>query len=294
MEGAIREKKSFVRRSRSSVRKTGMKTQTSLSVIIIAKNEEKRIEKALRSVAFAGEVIVVDNGSTDDTSLIAKKLGARIISFESDDFSAIRMQGMKDAKYDWILYLDADETVTEELRAEILSVLGLRSSKNNQNNVNQNLRSTTYDLRPTVSAYSIPRRNFYLGREWPTQDKQVRLFRKKYLRGWTGKVHESALVDGEIGDLTHCFDHDTHRTLSEMVAKTNEWSAIEAQLRFVAHHPKMSWWRMFRVMLTSFWDFYITQKGYLVGMVGIIESMYQSFSTFITYAKLWELQGQRP
>ena len=71
-----------------------------------------------------------------------------------------------------------------------------------------------------------------------------------------------------------------------------QWSTIEAELRFKARHPKMTWWRFPRVMFTAFYDSYIKQKGYKVGAVGIMESMYQAFSIFITYAKLWELQNK--
>lgn len=240
-----------------------------LTTIIIAKNEAQRIAGAIQSVSFCGSVIVIDNGSTDETEKVAKKHGAQVFSFTSDDFSAVRNFGAKEAKSDWIFYLDADEEVTENLRNEIQMVI---QSKN------------------PMPAYRIFRKNFFLGREWPTPDQQTRLFQKRYLQGWTGRVHESALVKGAIGTLSSSMNHYTHRTLHEMVQKTNEWSGIEAKLRFDNHHPVMSWWRMFRMMITSFFEYFITQKGYTVGVVGLIESLYQSFSTFITYAKLWEMQ----
>lgn len=76
-----------------------------------------------------------------------------------------------------------------------------------------------------------------------------------------------------------------------MVEKTNKWSDTEALLRFNSNHPKMTWWRFPRVMLTAFFNSYIRQGGWKAGAVGLIESVYQSFSMFITYAKLWELQN---
>ena len=78
-----------------------------------------------------------------------------------------------------------------------------------------------------------------------------------------------------------------------MVNKTLEWSKIEAELRFNSNHPKMVWWRFPRVMTTAFLNSYVKQGGYKVGTVGIIESVYQSFSMFITYARLWEMQKKR-
>jgi hypothetical protein len=95
---------------------------------------------------------------------------------------------------------------------------------------------------------------------------------------------------GLVGNLAGELKHDTHRSLEEMVAKTNEWSEIEAELRKSAHHPLISWWRLLRVTVTGFWNSFILQGGWRAGTVGWIESMYQGFSLFITYAKLWEMQ----
>ena len=75
-----------------------------------------------------------------------------------------------------------------------------------------------------------------------------------------------------------------------MIKKTNQWSEIEAELLFKANHPEMTWWRFLRVMLIKFWNSYIGQGGWKVGVPGLIESIYQAFSYFIVYAKLWEKQ----
>ena len=103
-------------------------------------------------------------------------------------------------------------------------------------------------------------------------------------------MHESPIVEGAIGQLQSPIVHFSHRDLFSMVEKTNEWSEIEAKLRFKSQHPKMTWWRFPRVMMTAFFNSYILQGGWKIGTVGIMESIYQAFSTFITYAKLWELQ----
>ena len=122
----------------------------------------------------------------------------------------------------------------------------------------------------------------------------VRLVRKDALVGWQGGLHETAQVRGKIGRLDGELMHDTHRDLTGMLEKTNIWSDFEAQLRYKNNHPPISWWRFFRVMISAFWKSYIREKGYLAGTVGLIESLYQSFSMFITYAKLWEKQNNRP
>jgi glycosyltransferase involved in cell wall biosynthesis len=246
-----------------------MNKKVLLSVIVIARNEESRIARCLASASWADEKIVIDNGSTDETSREAKKCGAAVFEEKNHDFSKIRELGAKRAAGEWLLYIDADETVTPGLRDEILAVIGSKTATN---------------------AFFVPRQNYYLGELWPTQDGMVRLIRKNALVKWEGALHEHAVVKGETGTLRNYFIHSTHRTLEEMVQKTNEWSVVEAKLRFEHHHPSISWWRLLRVMLTAFMHSYITEGGWKIGGVGWIESVYQAFSMFITYAKLWEMQ----
>lgn len=241
-----------------------------ISAIILAKNEGARIKKCLDSVAWADECIVIDNNSTDDTVKIAEKFGARIITSTKSSFAERRNIGLREAKGDWILYVDADEIVTQELAKEIQSVGG------------------------DFVAYKIRRQNFYLGHLWPYQEKILRLFQKSALKDWYGKLHESPNVTGETGELSSPLIHDTHRTLEEMVAKTNTWSEVEASLRLHNDHPPVVWWRFFRVMATAFYDSFIRQGGWKAGAIGWIESIYQAFSMFITYAKLWEMQHKKP
>lgn len=243
-----------------------------LTAIIIAKNEESMLPECLESVGFADEVMVIDNSSTDATAKIAKEKGAKVITSDAIDFATLREIGLKKSKTEFVLYIDADERVSPELRSEIESVLE----------------------KPEKNAYRIPRKNFYLGdNAWPTIEHLERLFKRSALEGWRGKLHETAVVTGEIGNLTAPLLHYTHRDFSSMVEKTNNWSETEAQLRFAASHPKISWWRFPRVMLQAFFESYIKQQGWKVGTAGLLESMYQAFSIFITYAKLWEMQERK-
>ncbi len=117
-----------------------------------------------------------------------------------------------------------------------------------------------------------------------------RLFWKQALVGWQGPLHETAFVNGPIGILSARLVHNTHRTLEEMVAKTNEWSVTEAHLRYEIRHPTIVWWRILRVMGSGFWQSCVQQGSWRAGTYGVIEAMYQSWSMFVTYAKLWELQ----
>lgn len=241
-----------------------------LSTIIITKNEEKNIEECIKSVSFSGQIIVVDNNSSDKTVEIARKNGAEVINVNLFNFSKQREAGLKNVKYDWILYLDADERITSQLKEEIEKVI---SDKNSQ------------------EVYRIKRKNFYFGKhEWYFYGKIERLFRKDALKGWFGDIHESPSFTGSVGDLEGFIDHFTHQDLGSMTQKTIEWSDLEAKIRFETNHPKMTWWRFPRVMITAFITYYIKQKGYKAGTAGLIESVFQSYSSFITYAKLWEMQ----
>lgn len=244
----------------------------SLSVIVIARNEEIRIAKCLASVSWTNERIVIDNDSKDTTATIASRNGARVVTVGAQDFSTLRNIGKDQANGPWLLYVDADETIGQTLRGEIERVTA----------------SVPKDSDPV--AYYIRRHNRYLGVPWPQKDKMQRLFWKPALDSWHGAVHETATVTGTTAILSSPLEHDTHRTLEEMVTKTNEWSDIEAHLRFEAHHPRVVWWRLLRVMKTGFFQSYIKENGWRAGTVGIIEGIYQAFSMFITYAKLWEMQ----
>jgi len=243
-----------------------------ISVVVLTKNEAGRIGDCLTSLGFADEIIVIDNGSTDDTVKISEKHRAVVYQSFLKDFSKLRNLGLSKAKFAWILYIDADERVTPKLQTEILNTV------------------KSFDPKTSPHGYFLKRKNYYLSKEWPFQDKLERFFWKKSLQGWYGSLHETAKVDGKIGILYEPLNHYTHRTLTEMADKTNEWSVIEAELRLEAGHPTVVWWRLLRVMLTGFWNSFISQEGWKAGVVGWIESIYQGFSMFITYAKLWELQ----
>lgn len=243
---------------------------SNISAVILTKNEEMMIADCIDSVSFCNEIVVIDSGSTDNTSEIAKNMGAVVYLTTEPDFAKKRNYGLKKAKGPWVLYVDADERVEKDLQAEINKVIAQKN---------------------TESAYRLKRKNFYLGNnEWPKIEKLERLFKKTALKEWKGELHETPVVEGAIGELEGFLLHFTHRELSTMLAKTIEWSGVEANLRYNANHPKMTWWRFPRVMITTFYDWYIVQKGWKVGAAGLIESIYQSFSIFITYARLWELQ----
>lgn len=243
----------------------------SISAIIITRNEQLNLKECIKTLGFVNEIIVVDNNSKDKTVELAKEFKAVVYEIPGLDFSYLRNIGKEKAKSEWLLYIDADERITKELAAEIKSAL----SKNCD-----------------YCAYSVVRKNFYLGRASPKLERIARLMRKDALIGWHGSLHESPIIAGKTGKLEHFLLHYTHRDISSMVSKTNEWSDIESQLLYKSNHPSMHQWRFIRIILTYFFRAYIRDKGWKMGVVGLIESIYQTFSGFITYAKLWERQNK--
>jgi hypothetical protein len=253
-----------------------------LTVVIIARDEEKMIGDCLESVGWADERLVIDHGSIDKTSKIAKKYGARVVRLkreEKPNYVRPRNVGLKKAKGEWILYLDADERVTENLKNEILNLV--------QDGESGGVR--TY--------YVIARENVVFGKVlkhggwWP--DYVKRFYKRSELKGWKGELHEEPEVKGEMGFLKNPMRHIKHESLSEMVEKTNEWSEIEGKLMFEAGHPKMNILRFISVMGREFWKRMMGGAAFLDGPEGIIMALYQVYSRFISYAKLWELQIEK-
>ncbi|MEM3063263.1 MAG: glycosyltransferase family 2 protein [Nitrososphaerota archaeon] len=244
-----------------------------ISVLIITKNEENLIANCLNSAKqIADEIIVLDAESVDKTVEIVKKYTDKIFVRNFIDFSQARNFLLSQAKNDWVFYLDADERITPELADEIKRKIS--SSE-------------------PFSAYALPRKNILLGRLqmkgdwWP--DYQIRFFKRRGLKKWEGKLHEKPVFTGQLGYLQEPILHMSHRSIAQMLEKTNKWSEIEAELMIKAYHPKMSSWRFFRVVLSEFIKRFFKLE-WLGGTEGTIEYFYQTFSLFISYAKLWEMQ----
>ncbi|QQG42201.1 MAG: glycosyltransferase family 2 protein [Candidatus Woesebacteria bacterium] len=230
--------------------------KTSISAIILkgGKIDDLLYRKCLDSLSFVDEKVIVD------TSKI------------KGSFADWRNYGAKKAKSDWLLYVDIDEQVTPPLAKTVLQVV------------------TSDDF----SGYAIPRRNIFLGHtmRWGGwyPDYVLRLIKKDKLIRWEGDLHEQPKIKGEICHLKSPLIHNSHRSLSEMIEKTNEWSEIEARLLFDSGHPKMNFFRFFTAGFREFWYRGIRNLGFLDGTTGVIETIYQTFSRLITYSKLWELQ----
>ena len=231
-----------------------MKKTISAIVLIGGKIDEILLKKSLDSVSWCDEVVKVDTSGIPGS------------------FSEWRNEGAKKAVGDFLLYVDTDEEVPTDLKDEIKSVM----------------------VEGKCSSYAIPRKNKLLGHfmRWGGwyPDYVLRLIKKDKLKGWFGELHEQPLVDGEAGKLKNPLLHDSHRSIKEMIEKTNKWSEIEAKLLYESNHPKMNFARFLSAGFREFWYRGVRKLGFLDGTIGIIEIIYQVYSRLITYSKLWELQ----
>ncbi|MBP6891826.1 glycosyltransferase family 2 protein [Candidatus Shapirobacteria bacterium] len=250
-----------------------------LSIIILAGNEETMIKDCLRSAKFADQIVLVLANSTDKTENVAKSMKIPLTVIKTTDeynknFSKWRNLGYKAAKHDWLFYLDADERITPDLQIEIIKTINLSKHK--------------------YSHYAIPRANFYLGKRvhfggsYP--DYVKRLYRRSHFSGYKGYLHEEPVIRGKISYLKNDLLHFTHRDLNSMLQKTLSWTDMEAQALYDSHHPPVYWWRFPRMIFTKFWERLVKQQMWRDGTVGWISAIFESYDTFIIYAKLWEKQ----
>lgn len=245
-----------------------------ITAIVIAQNEELMIANCLETLKWCDEILVVDSGSTDRTAELASMHGIRVIPTSArETFAELRNLGCKHAKHPWILYIDADERVTPALMRDIRQVI---------NGPGQ------------FSAYRVWRNNIHYGRWMKSggwqHDTLIRLFRKDMLNTWEGRVHEHAVIEGEVSDLIEPLIHLTHRNMADGIRKSLQWTNIEAQLLFEAKHPQMTMLRLIKVTVWEFFNRVIRLEAYKDGMEGIVEAMTQAWNRFLVYERLWELQ----
>ncbi len=241
-----------------------------LSIIILARNVADEIVSAIKSSKFADEIVVVDTGSTDNTADVCRKLGTKIVHATGDSFAKWRNDGAKAASGEWLLYLDSDERIPVKLAKEVLATIE----------------------NPDHQAYTISRYEIFLGKHldhWP-DPRVLRLMKKSALKRWEGKLHEQPKIQGSIGELRQQMVHLSHKNIDEKLPNTLVWSKTEAQMLLASGHPPMAGWRFIRIMLTEFWDRCVRQGLWRDGTEGWIEIIYQMFSKFVTYERLWEMQ----
>lgn len=250
-----------------------------LSAIVITRNESANISDCLLSLDFADEVVVLDNASTDDTAVVARKLGANVT--ETKDWPGFGIQknrALALATGDWILSIDADERITPELRAEILTVMSSPSAKD---------------------VYGFPRLSSYCGQYmmhsgW-NPDFVVRLFRRGAAQFSEDLVHEKLLAKGPIAKLRSPLLHLSFPDFETVLEKINRYSTAGA-LGMSKRGKTASLWGAIGHGAWAFFRTYVIRRGFLDGQMGLALAISNAEGTYYRYAKRWLIlrkQGEK-
>ncbi|MDX2470413.1 MAG: glycosyltransferase family 2 protein [SAR324 cluster bacterium] len=244
-----------------------------LSVAIIAYNEEANILACLESVDFASEFIVVDSLSNDSTVEIAEKFGAKVTKQKFLGHVKQKQLAVDLCSNDWVLCIDADERVSEELKTSILELFAKGAE-------------------PKSKGYFLSRKSFHLGR-WIEHggwypDRGIRLF-NKHSGAWTGyNPHDRVEVSGTTEILKGDLLHFVFSSLSHNVETNDRYSSIMAGDLFEAG-KKPSLLKLILKPPFKFFECYILKAGFLDGLAGFIIAVGAAYSLFLKFAKLWEL-----
>jgi glycosyltransferase involved in cell wall biosynthesis len=238
-----------------------------ISATIITYNEGRNLPRAIESLRCADEIVVIDSGSTDRTIEIAQKLGARVVETVWRGYANQKNFASEQAAYDWILSLDADESLSEALEAEIW-----RLKKSG----------------PQCDAYTMPRMARYLGR-WIRHsgwypDRKVRLYDRRKAT-WVGAfVHESVKVRGRIGHLESNLLHFTCSSLSEHLRTMDRYTTLAAE-QMLASGERPTWTRLIFTPPWTFLQTYFLKLGFLDGLEGLAIANMAAFYHFVKFAK---------
>ncbi|MFN8571666.1 MAG: glycosyltransferase family 2 protein [Gemmatimonadaceae bacterium] len=251
-----------------------MTTKVPVTVVIAARNEADQIGDCVRSVAFAAEVLVVENDSTDATVKEASHAGATVFTHPFTTIGGQRNAAIARATQPWILVLDADERATPALGVEVANRLAAPDG---------------------LAAWRVPRRNLFLGREirhggWE-RDRPVRLFART-LRYDDHAVHEHVVTTGRVGMLHEPLSHVPYDSLDEYLEKLGRYSRGWAAQHF-ARGRRASMWSVVTKPPARFFSMLVLRGGFLDGVAGVLLAVLAAISVATKYALLWEL-GRRP
>jgi glycosyltransferase involved in cell wall biosynthesis len=245
-----------------------------VSIVVLTKNEEKRLPDCLESVRFADEILVVDDESTDRTEEVARRYTDKILHRKMDLEGRHRNWAAQRARNEWILSIDADERVTPELSAEI---------------------QTLFSGTPEFQIYSIPRRNF-IGKRWLRHggwypSPQVKLYKRGAFRWEETTVHCRAISEEPWGSLKGDLLHYSYRDLEDFIGKLNRQTTLEAD-KWVRDGRKMTRGKALWRTVDRFTRSYFGKKGYKDGWIGFAAAVLGGLYQLVSYAKYWETCGE--
>lgn len=248
-----------------------------ISIVINTFNEERNLARAIESVKWAEEIIVCDMHSTDATAKIAKQLGAKVIDCKKSDYvEPARNFAISKATGDWILILDADEEIPEELAKKLQEI----SKKMHE-----------------IDFVEIPRKNIIFGKGliatgwWP--DNHVRFFKKGTVI-WKNEIHSQPKTKG-IGltlepEERFAIVHHNYQSVAQFIERMNRYTNIQSE-EIAKSGYKFKWQDLFEKPLNEFLSRYFANSGYKDGLHGLSLSLLQAFSFLVLYLKVWGMEG---
>ena len=248
-----------------------------LSVIIPTYNEEKNIRNCLESIKWADEIFVVDSFSNDKTLEIALEYTERVIQHEYVNSATQKNWAIPQAKHEWVMIVDSDERVTQELKEEILEILSSEDP---------------------LDGYYIPRVNTFLGKElkyggWgKKEDYNLRLFKRDKGRYENKHVHADIILEGKAGYIKAPFTHHSYPDLSKYIQKFNRYTDWAAEDLF-QKGKKIGLSHIFLRPIATFFKMYFFKLGLLDGYHGLLLSILSSFYVYIKFAKAKQLQNSQ-
>ena len=246
-----------------------------LSVTIITYNEEARIEACLNSIQWVDEIIILDSGSSDNTVEICERSTPHIFVTEWPGFGKQKNRAIKKANSDWILSIDADEQISEELKEEIQQAI-----KDSH-----------------INGFYIPRLSYYCGQPmhhsgwWP--DYVPRLFRSGKGTFDEAIIHERLHIEGATKKLQHPIIHHSFPDMESVLKKVNQYSSLNAEKL----HSQGRSSSLFKAIGKGLWAFirtYIIQAGFLDGARGFMLAVSNAEGTYYKYIKLYLLSKNGP
>lgn len=240
-----------------------------ITTIVLTHNDEDHLERTLESLTWCGEIVVVDDYSTDKTVEIAKLYTKRILLHGlNDDFSAQRNFGLSKAKGEWVLFVDSDEEITEELAEEIQAT-----------------------VHSAYSGFYIKRNDFW-GSRWlahgETANMKLLRLAKKSAGIWVQPVHEVWDVKGPVGELAHPLLHYPHPNVAQFLDEINRYSSLYATYLY-KRGIREPWWNIIVKPKIKFFYNYLIRLGFLDGTAGAAFAIMMSFHSFLVRGKLWLL-----
>jgi len=247
-----------------------------ISVVINTLNEQKNIQKGIESIRWADEIIVCDMQSSDETSSIAKKLGAKVVSHKKEEYVELaRNFAISKASNEWVLVLDPDEEVPRTLSDRLMQIASRMKE---------------------IDYVRIPRKNIIFGKWmkasmwWP--DFQIRFFKKGKVK-WTDKIHRPPEVLGEGIDIREeeklAIVHHNYENISEFLIRMIRYTKVQAE-ELKKEQYIFDWRDLIKKPLGEFLGRFFANRGFEDGLHGLVLSLLQAFSQLIVYLRMWEME----